>query len=45
MSRGDASFTHPMIGQGEVLGLGCGNSMDRGSTLHLGPLAASFRKL
>src|SRR3569833_191361 len=45
MSRGDASFTHKMIGQGEVLGLGCGNSMDRGSTLHLGPLAASFRKL
>lgn len=45
MSREDASFTHPLIGQGEVLGLGCGNSLDRGQTLHLGPLAARFAAL
>jgi alpha-glucosidase len=45
MSREDASFTHPMIGKGKVIGLGCGNSIDHGDTVHLEPLAASFRRL
>jgi alpha-glucosidase len=42
MSRDDASFTDPLIAKSKVIGLGCGNSMDRGETLHLGPLAARF---
>ncbi|MEI9993797.1 MAG: alpha-amylase family glycosyl hydrolase [Rhizomicrobium sp.] len=45
MGRGDAAFTHPFVAQGRVLGLGCGNSVDRGETLHLGPLAARFSAL
>jgi alpha-glucosidase len=45
MSRDDVSFAHPLIGAGQVLGLGCGSSMDRGDTVHLGPLAASFRRV
>jgi alpha-glucosidase len=40
MSAGDATFTHPLLAKGKVLGLGCGNSSDAGETLHLGPLAA-----
>jgi len=42
MSREDATFRHPAIAGGRVLGLGCGNSMERGDTLQLGPLAARF---
>jgi alpha-glucosidase len=45
MSGGDASFTHPAIAHGKVLGLGCGNSSDSGETLTLGSLAASIREL
>jgi alpha-glucosidase len=45
MSRDDASFSHPLIATSKVLGLGCGNSSDRGDTLHLGPLAARFADL
>lgn len=44
-SRDDASFTHPLVGKSQVLGLGCGSSMDRGDTLHLGPLATRFAKI
>ena len=42
LSRDDITFPHPSIAEGRVLGLGCGNSMERGDTLHLGPLAARF---
>ena len=45
LSREDAAFTHPLVAQGRVQGLGCGNSMDRGDTLHLGPLASRFAAL
>ena len=42
MGREDVVFRHPAVVTGRVLGLGCGNSMDRGDALHLGPLAARF---
>ncbi len=42
MSAGDATFTHPLVEKGKVLGLGCGNSSDKGETLNLGPFAARF---
>jgi alpha-glucosidase len=45
MSAGDATFAHPLVAQGRVLGLGCGNSSDRAETLHLGPFAARFAAL
>ena len=45
MSRDDASFSHPLVAKSNVLGLGCGNSTDKGETLHLGPLAARFAAL
>ncbi len=45
LGREDATFTHPLVGQGRVMGLGCGNSLDRGETLHLGPLACRFAAL
>jgi len=45
MGRDDASFSHPMVAKGQVIGLGCGNSVDKGDTVHLGPLAASFRRI
>jgi alpha-glucosidase len=38
----DAVFSHPLIGQGSVIGLGCGNSMERDGNLQLGPLACRF---
>jgi alpha-glucosidase len=42
LGREDASFTHPLVAQSRVVGLGCGNSMDQGPTLYLGPLACRF---
>ncbi|HWD28342.1 MAG TPA: alpha-amylase family glycosyl hydrolase [Rhizomicrobium sp.] len=45
LSREDARFTHPLIAKSAVAGLGCGNSMDQGATLHLGPLACRFAEL
>jgi alpha-glucosidase len=45
MSAGDATFTHPLIAKGKVVGLGCGNSSDSGETLSLGPFAARFAEL
>ncbi len=45
LSRDDATFIHPLVAEGSVIGLGCGNSVDRGETLHLGPLAARFATL
>ncbi|HEX4303383.1 MAG TPA: alpha-glucosidase family protein [Rhizomicrobium sp.] len=45
MSGGDAAFTHPLVAQSRVVGLGCGNSLDRGATLNLGPFAARFAEL
>ncbi len=45
LSDADARFVHPLVARGEVLGLGCGNSTDRGETLMLGPLAARFSRL
>ncbi|HEY0106938.1 MAG TPA: alpha-glucosidase family protein [Rhizomicrobium sp.] len=45
LGRDDATFVHPLVAQGRVLGLGCGNSMDAGEALHLGPLACRFAVL
>ncbi len=42
MSAGDAAFRHPAIAGGKVLGLGCGNSSEKGEMLTLGPYAARF---
>ena len=45
MSAQDALFRHASVENAEALGLGCGNSLDKGDTLHLGPFAARFAKV